>query len=129
VSPAEEYTFKHALTHDAAYRSMLDGQRRRLHARVAEALERLYPDTRERQPELLARHYTNADLRPQAVACWQLAGQRAIRRSASAEAIAHLQSGLESLATLPDSPARSAQELMLRLALGQAQVMARGYGA
>ena len=129
MSPSEEYTFKHALTHDAAYRSVLDERRRGLHARAAEAIERLYPDTRERQPELLARHYTNADLRPQAIACWQLAGQRAIRRSASAEAIGHLQKGLELLATLADTSARGPQELMLRLALGQAQVMAGGYGA
>jgi tetratricopeptide (TPR) repeat protein len=129
VSPAEEYTFKHALTHDAAYRSMLAEPRRGLHARAAAAIEGLYPDTRERQPELLARHYTNADLRPQAISCWQLAGQRAIRRSACAEAIAHLQAGLELLATLADTPARGPQELMLRLALGQAQVMAGGYGA
>jgi tetratricopeptide (TPR) repeat protein len=129
VSPAEEYTFKHALTHEAAYGSMLEAPRRQLHARVAEALERLHPDARERQPELLARHYTSAGLRPQAVACWQLAGQRAIRRSASAEAIAHLRSGLGLLAGLPDARARAPQELMLRLALGQAQVMAHGYGA
>ncbi len=129
LSPVHEYTFKHALTHEAAYRSLLEERRRALHARAAETIEALYPGTRERQPELLARHYTHADLRPQAIACWQLAGQRAIRRSASAEAIAHLQRGLELLATLPDTPARAPQELVLCLALGQAQVMARGYAA
>src|SRR5262249_23457993 len=66
VSPTEEYSFKHALTHDAAYRSVLDERRRGLHARAAAAIETLYPETRERQPELLARHYSNAELRPQA---------------------------------------------------------------
>jgi transcriptional regulator with AAA-type ATPase domain/tetratricopeptide (TPR) repeat protein len=129
VAPIEEYAFTHALTHEAAYQSVLEARRRPLHARVVEAIETLSPDIRERRPELLAWHYSHAELRGPAVACWQLAGQRAIQRSASAEAIAHLGKGLELLDEMPDTPERAPQELMLRMALGQAQVMSAGYGA
>ena len=129
VTPTEEYAFTHALTHETAYQSVLEDRRRPLHARVAEALETLSPDVRERRPELLAWHYSHALLREPAIACWQLAGQSAIQRSASAEAIAHLGKGLDLLNDLPDTPARVPQELTLRIALGQAQVMSAGYGA
>ncbi len=129
VAPTEEYAFTHALTHEAAYQSVLEARRRRLHARVAEAIEALSPDIRERRPELLARHYSHAELRGPAIACWQLAGQCALQRSASAEAIAHLGKGLDLLDEMPDTPDRASQELMLRIALGQAQVMSAGYGA
>jgi len=129
VAPAEEYAFTHALTHEVAYQSVLEARRPPLHARVAEAIETLSPDIRERRPELLAWHYSKAELREPAIACWQLAGQCAIQRSASAEAIAHLRKGLELLDELPDTPERARQELMLRIALGQAQVMSAGYGA
>src|SRR4029450_10254307 len=104
-------------------------RRRSPHARVAEAIETLSPDVRERRPELLAWHYSHAELRGPAIACWQLAGQRAIQRSASAEAIAHLGKGLELLNEMPETLERGPQELMLRMALGQAQVMISGYGA
>ena len=129
VAPTEEYAFTHALTHDVAYQSVLEARRRPLHARVAEAIETLSPDIRERRPELLAWHYSHAELRGPAIACWQLAGQCAIQRSASAEAIAHLGKGLDLLDGLPDTPERVPLELMLQIALGQAQVMSAGYGA
>jgi len=129
VTPTEEYAFTHALTHEAAYQSVLEDRRRPLHAKVAEALETLSPDVRERRPELLAWHYSHAKLREPAIACWQLAGQSAIQRSASAEAIAHLGKGLDLLNELPDTPTRVPHELALRIALGQAQVMSAGYGS
>src|SRR5215831_15175355 len=129
VTPTEEYAFTHALTHEVTYQSVLAARRLPLHARVAEAIEALSPDIRERRPELLAWHYSQAELREPAIACWQLAGQCAIQRSASAEAKAHLAKGLELLDALPETPARTTQELMLRIALGQAQVMSAGYGA
>jgi class 3 adenylate cyclase/predicted ATPase len=123
------YTFKHALVRDAAYQSLLRSRRRQLHSRVAQVLETQFPELAEAEPELLAWHYTGADLKQQAVRCWQRAGQRAVERSAHVEAIAHLSQGLEVLATLPDTPERRQQELALQTVLGPALMAAKGQGA
>ena len=81
----------------------------------------------ETQPELLARHFAEAGLGPQAIAYLQKAGERAAERSAYAEAISHLTRGLELLQALPDGPERTLQELDLRIALGAALMATRGY--
>ena len=60
VSPEATYLFKHALVQDAAYGTLLREPRRALHARVAETIERQFSEMAENQPELLARHYTEA---------------------------------------------------------------------
>ena len=65
----------------------------------------------------------------QAIAYWQRAGQQARQRSANLEAIQHLTTGLELLATLPESPARDQQELDLQIALGPALMAAKGWAA
>jgi predicted ATPase len=123
------YTFKHALVQDAAYQSILKSKRRQLHARIAEMLEKRFPETAEAEPELLAHHYTGARLAERAVEYWQKAGERAIRRSANLEAITHLKKGLELLETLPDTAARARQELPLQITLGPALMAVRGQGA
>jgi len=75
---------------------------------------------------LLAHHYTEAGLAQQAVGYWQWAGQRAIERSANAEAISHLTKGLELLTTLPDTPERAQQELAMLTILGPALIDTKG---
>jgi predicted ATPase len=62
VPPHASYLFKHGLVQDAAYGTLLREPRRALHARIAEAIEDQFPDTAESQPELLARHCTEARL-------------------------------------------------------------------
>jgi len=96
-----------------------------LHARIAEALERLFGGSGEIQPELLARHFTDGGLGDRAIPCWRQAGALAAGRSANVEAIAHLGKGLELIATLPDAD----EELALRLALGGPLIATRGYPA
>ena len=81
------------------------------------------------QPELLAHHSTEAGLHEQAIGYWQKAGQRAIERSANLEAIGHLTTGLDVLKALPDTPARTQQELALHMALGMALVPTKGLSA
>jgi predicted ATPase len=81
------------------------------------------------QPELLAHHYTEANVLVQAIPYWQRAGQRAIERSANVEAISHLTQGLELLTTLPDTAERTQHELDLLTALGPALMATRGYAA
>jgi class 3 adenylate cyclase/predicted ATPase len=127
--PEATYTFKHALMQDAAYDSLLKRRRQELHRSIAEVLERDYPSVEETEPELLARHYTEAALVDQAIAYWQLAGRRAIERSANLEAIAYLTKGLELVLGLPETPEQTRQELELQIALGPALMSAKGWGA
>ena len=116
--PDLEYTFKHALTYEVAYGTLLQEQRRKLHRRIAEAIEAVYGTRLTEQFERLAHHYTEAGLADQAIGYWQQAGQRAIERSANAEAIGLLERGLRLIETLPESPDRVHKEIGFRVALG-----------
>jgi predicted ATPase/class 3 adenylate cyclase len=127
--PDRVYTFKHALTRQVAYQSLLRSTRQRHHQRIAQVVEARFPEVCETQPELLAHHYTEAGLGEQAVVYWQRAGRRASQRSAYIEAISHLAKGLEVLETLPDSPERTRHELVLQTILGPALMATKGYGA
>ena len=129
LPPQATYIFKHALIQDVAYQSLLKSTRQQHHQRIAQVLEARFADLCETQPELLAQHYTEAGLMAQAIPYWQRAGQRAIERSAYVEAIGHLSKGLEVLTTLPDTPARTQQELELQTTLGPALLHTKGYAA
>jgi class 3 adenylate cyclase len=93
--PGATYSFRHALLRDAAYGMLLRGQRRTLHARVAEALEELRPEAAEREPQVLAWHCANAGLTDRAVALWRRAGERSAARYANLEAAEHFRRALE----------------------------------
>jgi len=123
------YVFKHALTRDVAYETLLRRIRRRLHQQVADSIKELLPEITTAQPEILAHHYTEAELPNQAIPYWQQAGQKAIQASANVEAISHLSKGLELLKTLPDTPARAQQELVLHTTLGAALLATKGFAA
>jgi class 3 adenylate cyclase/predicted ATPase len=127
--PQARYIFRHALIQDAAYQSLLRSTRKRYHKHIAQTLAERFPEIKETQPELLARHYTEAGLIAQAIPYWLQAGQQAGRRSAHVEAINHLTRGLDLLATLPDSPERAQQELALQMALGTSLLATKGYAA
>jgi len=109
------YVFRHALIQEAAYQSLLLARRRQYHRDVACALEAMQPDTVE--PEIVAQHYTAAELPEKAVPHWLRAGERALARFAGLAAAAHFERGLELARGLPQ--ARS-QVLELLLALGNA---------
>jgi class 3 adenylate cyclase/predicted ATPase len=126
--PERAYTFKHALTQQVAYQSLLTSTRQRYHVQLAQTLEG-HPETMETQPELLAHHYTEAGLAAAAVGYWQRAGERSKARSAYAEAVAHLTKGLEVLQTLPDTLECTQHELDMQVALGQALQVTKGLSA
>jgi predicted ATPase len=127
--PNAIYSFKHALVRDAAYGLLLRDRRRELHARIAEVLETRFPDTAERQPELLAQHHEAAgSLRP-ALMAWIAAAKRASDRWAMAEAAADYENALAILVQQPETDARRRQELQIITALGGALVASRGYTA
>ena len=124
-----EYTFKHALTHEVAYDSVSPEARSRLHARVVTAMEKLAPEARERHPETLARHCTEAGRHAEAIEHWFRAGQHAIQRSAHGDALVHLGHALALLAAQPETQTRDGQEIVMQLALATSLTAARGYGA
>jgi class 3 adenylate cyclase/predicted ATPase len=117
VPPHSSYLFKHALVQDAAYATLLRARRQLLHAAIAAALEREFPEIVAAQPELLALHCTEAGLTQQAIDNWRRAGERAIEGSANLEAIAHLTRGLKILEDLPEGPQRDEKELPFQVAL------------
>jgi class 3 adenylate cyclase/predicted ATPase len=127
--PEATYSFKHALVRDAAYESLLKSRRRQLHARVARALEEGFLEVLAAEPEVVARHYTAAELAAEAVPYWLRAGQQALQRSALREAIAQLTQGLDLLTRLPAGSDRDRKEADLRLALGNAIGAAQGGSA
>jgi class 3 adenylate cyclase/predicted ATPase len=123
------YSFRHALIRDAAYDSLLRSQRRQYHRKVAEALLERFSEAVEARPELVANHFTQAALIEKAIPYWLKAGQGALERSANQEAIRHLTKGLELLNALSETPQHSLQELMLRIALGTALMVAKGFAS
>jgi TOMM system kinase/cyclase fusion protein len=129
LPPQATYLFKHALIQEAAYQSLLRRTRQQYHQRIAQVLETQFAERAETQPELLAHHYTEAGLTQVAIGNWLRAGLRAKERSANVEAIGHLTKGLALLKTLPDTPDRTQQELMLHIALGAPLIATKGYAA
>jgi class 3 adenylate cyclase len=127
--PNAQYLFKHALVQDAAYGSLVRRTRQHLHARIAAALETRFPDRAAREPEALARHFSEAQQPDRAVGYWLAAGGRALQRSANREAINHLSAGLGQLEQLLDTAERTKQELELQRLLGQAYFHVKGLGA
>ena len=129
VPPHATYLFKHALVQDAAYGTLLREPRRALHARIAETLEREFVDISEAQPELLARHCTEAGSIEKAANLWGKAGQRSLERSALVEATAQLTRALEQIASLPGTPVLRRDEIRFQVGLANALMHAKGYAA
>ena len=129
VPPHASYLFKHALVQDAAYGTLLREPRRALHARIAEALESQFAEIAERQPELLARHCTEAGLIEKAAGLWGKAGQRSLERSALVEAADQLTRALAQIATLPATPALRRDEIKLQVAHINTLFNFKGYAA
>jgi class 3 adenylate cyclase/tetratricopeptide (TPR) repeat protein len=120
VPPQATYLFKHALVQDAAYGTLLREPRRALHARIAEALESQFTNIAESQPELLARHCTEAGLIEKAVGLWGKAGQRSLARAALVEGTEQLKRALDQIATLPTTPTLRGEEIKLEVAFANA---------
>ena len=127
VPPHATYLFKHALVQDAAYSTLLREPRRVLHARIAETLESRFAEVADTQPELLARHCTDAGLIEKAAGFWGKAGQRSLARSALVEAIEQLTRALVQIATLPATPTLRREEIKLQVALITPLLHVKGY--
>ena len=115
--PDIEYTFKHALTHEVAYASLLHERRRALHTRMVEVIEQVYPDRLEQHVERLALHAFRGELWPKAVTYSRAAGAKALARSAHPEAVVSFEQALDALGHLPESRELIEQSIDLRFNL------------
>jgi predicted ATPase/class 3 adenylate cyclase len=129
AAPHATYLFKHALVQDAAYGTLLRERRRALHARIAEVLESQFAEIAESQPELLARHCTEAGLMEKAARLWGKAGQQSLTRSALIEAAAQFTRALAQFAALPVTAALRQDQIKLQVGLANALMHIKGYAA
>src|SRR3984893_13881725 len=127
--PESSYTFKHALTQEVAYGSLLTERRKELHERTANQIEVFFNSRPEDHYGDLAHHYSCSGNSLKALEYLQLAAQQAIERSANTEAINHLTAAVHLLNTLPDTPQRDRQELALQTMLGPVLIATKGNGA
>lgn len=126
--PRARYVFKHALIQDAAYQSLLKRIRQQYHRHIAGVLEARFPALTDSQPELLAYHYSGADMAGEAVAYWIKAAKREAAASAYRESLAHAEAGIALLPRLPVG-ARTYPALQLQLLRANALLTTSGYAA
>jgi predicted ATPase len=124
--PELEYIFKHALTQEVAYNSLLLKRRKKIHGKIGEAIEQIYAERLEEFYEMLAYHFVQGEIWDKAVTYLRQAGGRAMKKSAYMEAMAHLRKGLELLQTLPETAQRAELELALQFDLAASLVVSKG---
>jgi predicted ATPase len=124
-----EYIFKHALTQEVAYNSLLIGRRKLLHERAGQALESMFAEQLDDHLGELAHHFSRSDNVSKAVEYLGRAGRQALQRSAHTAAIGNLTKAMELLPRLPDGSERIQRELQLQLVLGPALSAVKGWSA
>jgi predicted ATPase/class 3 adenylate cyclase len=124
-----EYVFKHALTQEVAYNSLLIERRKQLHERAGQALEGIFAEQLDDHLTQLAHHYSHSDNVEKAIEYLGRAGQQALQRAAHADAITSLTAAIELLQSFPEGPERFQRELPLQLAIGPAFIALKGWGA
>jgi predicted ATPase len=124
-----EYIFKHALTQEVAYNSLLIERRKLLHERAGQALESIFADQLDDHLTQLAHHYSHSDNIDKAVEYLGRAGQQAMQRSAYTDALRNLTSAIHLIQKLPHSPERIQRELPLQLAIIPAAIPVKGWGS
>jgi class 3 adenylate cyclase len=117
IAPEATYQFKHALIRDTAYEALLKSRRKELHGRIARTINEKFPGLNDMHPELLARHWSEADETERAIAAWEKAAKAAETRYAFSEALASYHEALARLNLLPESPERDVRELAFRRAV------------
>src|ERR1035437_6479376 len=123
-----EYTFKHALTQEVAYNSVLVERRKQLHERIGSAIEASFAQSIDDHLSQLARHYSRSSNTEKTIEYLDRAGQQAIKRGALKEAELYLQQAIAVLSTTPETPERTNREFNLEHALWQAVAYTSGFG-
>jgi class 3 adenylate cyclase/tetratricopeptide (TPR) repeat protein len=120
IYPQSTYIFKHALTQEVAYNSLLLKRRKEIHEEIGEAIEALYPDRLEEHCELLSYHYSRSANTEKAVQYLDLANQKAIRVNAMEEAKAYFDQAMAHLDTLPETDENQQRQISLLVNQGDA---------
>jgi predicted ATPase len=123
-----EYVFRHALTQEVAYSSLLLERCKQLHERIGDSIETLFADKLDDQVDALAHHYSHSENADKAIEYLGRAGQQALRRSAHDQAIRKLNESISRLLTLPDSSDRQRRELSFQIMLAPALIALTGWG-
>src|SRR5262249_60925910 len=113
--PDPEYTFKHALTHEVTYGTLLQDRRKALHARIVDAIELSYPERLAEHVERLAHHACRGEVWGKALTYLRQVAAKAQRRAAYQQALACLEEALQALRHLPETPETREQEIDVRL--------------
>ena len=129
IAPEALYQFKHALVRDAAYEALLKSRRKELHRLVAQTIEDKFPALKEAQPELFARHWTEAGENERAISEWWRAGSAAEARHAFAEALRDYEQALAVLSSMPASSVRNDREVELSQSIARVLMVTRGFAA
>ena len=120
IYPETSYTFKHALTQEVAYNSLLLKRRKEIHEKIGVAIEELYFERLEEYCELLAYHYVRSDNKEKAVEYLILANQKAVRTNAVEQAKPHFDEAMKLLGSLPET--RENRQRRISLLAKQTQV-------
>jgi len=115
--PELEYVFKHALTQQVAYTSLLLKKRREIHERIGQAIEGLYPDRLAEFYETLAHHYSKGENADKAYHYLKLSADKATRDYANWEALGFYQSIIEIINSQADTDERKRREVEIRLGM------------
>jgi class 3 adenylate cyclase/tetratricopeptide (TPR) repeat protein len=129
ITPDATYQFKHALIQDAAYEGLLKTRRRELHRRVAQMITEKFAEAAEAQPEVIARHWTEAGEADLALTAWNKAGDLAFERHSFREAEEQYRQALAILRTFPDSRKRDELELDILNRFAQVLQLSQGFAA
>jgi hypothetical protein len=122
-----EYLFKHALTQEVVYNSILAERRKMLHQFTGEAIERLYAGRLEDYLDDVAHHYSRSANVPKAVNYLHLVARQCVTRTAHLQALTYLDRELELLTALPDNPERARRELAIQIARGESLYPTQGW--
>ena len=111
--PELEYVFKHALTREVAYNSVLQQRRKEIHEKIGQAIEALYPDRIEEFYEMLAHHYSRSDNFEKAYHFLKLSGDKVMRNHSASEAFSYYKDAMEALRKLPASEENTQKQLAI----------------
>lgn len=129
TADSTQYCFRHALMHEAAYRSLLRRTRQKYHHKIARTLKDHFPSIITNNPELIAYHHTMAEEYKESLPYWLQAGRHATQRFANIEAISHYRKGIVALSKLPSTPQHRMYELKFQTELGLSIMLKKGYGS
>jgi tetratricopeptide (TPR) repeat protein len=118
IFPQSVYVFKHALTQEVTYKSLLSKKRREIHKKIGEAIESLFADRLEEFYEMLAHHYFMAEKTDKAIEYWQLAGRKALKLYAVTEAIDYFTKAMQNIEELPEGETKRDLRLEVGTKLG-----------